>query len=138
MHPTRIFKSPEELKKVWDDYKSDLKQRETEWQKVQYVGRDGQRVTDSVKLPYTFEGLKRYCWDNEIGYIEQYFDNKDGLYSNFVGVCRAIKNEIRENQILGGMNGFFNPSITQRLNGLADKTESTVKVEQPLFPDDDD
>jgi hypothetical protein len=32
------------------------------------------------------------------------------------------------------MSGIYNPSITQRLNGLTDKSEVTVK-EQPLFPE---
>ena len=54
MHPTRIFKTPEELEKVWNEYKEDLKQKEQDWQKVQYVGKDGDRVTDPVKLPYLF------------------------------------------------------------------------------------
>ena len=48
---------------------------------------------------------------------------------------RILKEEIRENQILGGLLGFFNPSITQRLNGLVEKQEMAIK-EQPLFPDD--
>jgi hypothetical protein len=37
-----------------------------------------------------------------------------------------VKNEIRENQILGGLLGVYNPSITQRLNGLTDKTENKI------------
>ncbi len=36
------------------------------------------------------------------------------------------------------MCGIYNPSITQRLNGLVDKTENKVVVEQPLFDDDSD
>lgn len=122
-HPTRIFETPKDLLKVWTAYKADIVLKEQDWQKVQYVGKDGDRVCDPVKIPYTFEGLKRYCWDNEIGCIEQYFVNKDELYNDFVSICSRIKNEIREHQIIGGMNGFFNASITQRLNGLADKKE---------------
>jgi len=30
---------------------------------------------------------------------------------------------------------FYNPSITARLNNLTDKTETTIKTEQPLFPE---
>jgi hypothetical protein len=34
------------------------------------------------------------------------------------------------------MVGQYNPSITQRLNGLTEKTENVNKnVEVPLFPD---
>jgi hypothetical protein len=124
-HPTRIFKEPKDLQKVWEEYKDNIEVQQLKWQKIQYVGKEGNRVTDPVKIPYTFEGLKRYCWDNEIGCIEQYFTNQDNCYKDFMGICSRIKNEIRENQIIGGMNGFFNPSITQRLNGLSDKLDHT-------------
>ncbi len=124
MHPTRIFKTPEELEKVWQDYKADLLIKAKQWPKVQYVGKDGERVVDFPVLPYTIEGFKRYCYDNKIGTVEHYLINKDGLYEDFGGICSRIKNEIREHQIIGGMNGFFNPSITQRLNGLTEKTEN--------------
>jgi hypothetical protein len=133
MHPTRIFKKPEELLKVWNDYKEDIEEQEAKWLKVQYVGKDGERVTDPVKIPYTLEGLKRYCWDKEIGDISSYFTNDRELYNDFTTICSRIKNEIREHQIIGGMNGFFNPSITQRLNGLVDKQENTIKGEPRIF-----
>lgn len=132
-HPTRIFKTPEELLKVWNEYKEDIEEQESKWQKVQYVGKDGERVSDPVKIPYTLEGLKRYCWDKEIGTIQHYFDNTDSMYDDFCVICSRIKNEIREHQIIGGMNGFFNASITQRLNGLADKKELDVKGEPRIF-----
>tara|TARA_R110000796_G_C14532170_1_gene431993 strand:+ start:207 stop:638 length:432 start_codon:yes stop_codon:yes gene_type:complete len=136
-HPKRIFKEPKDLLKVWVEYKANIAEKETEWKKVQYVGKDGSRVTDSVKIPYTLEGLKRYCWDENIGCIEQYFTNQDEHYNDFLGVCSRIKNEIREHQITGGMNGFFNPSITQRLNGLTDKKELEMKggIKIPNLPD---
>jgi hypothetical protein len=133
MHPTRIFKTPEELLKVWNDYKKDIQEQEAKWVKVQYVGKDGDRVTDPVKIPYTLEGLKRYCWDKEIGDISSYFTNDRQLYNDFTIICSRIKNEIREHQIIGGMNGFFNPSITQRLNGLTDKTETNTTTTIKLF-----
>ena len=136
-HPTRIFKKPEELEKVWLQYKEDLKQKEEEWLKIQYVGRDGNRVADKAKIPYTLEGLKRYCYDIGLGTIQHYFDNTDNLYEDFCVICSRIRNEIRENQIIGGMNGFFNPSITQRLNGLVDKKETEHKggLNIPNLPD---
>lgn len=132
-HPTRIWQNEEDVIKVWNDYKKDLKNKESEWLKVQYVGKDGERVEDPIKLPLTFEGFKRFCWDNNIGCIEQYFVNKDNLYNDFVSICSRIKTEIRENQIIGGMIGAFNPSITQRLNGLADKSEIDLKSEPRIF-----
>ena len=133
MHPTRIFKTPEELEQAFEQYKESLKEEAKQWLKIQYVGKDGERVADPQKVPYTLEGFKRFCRKN-YGDVEQYFWNKDNYYNDFVGICSYIKNEIRENQITGGLLGFYNPSITQRLNNLTDKVETTI-VEQQLFPD---
>lgn len=126
MHPTRIFKEPDALKIAWNQYKEDLKEQSKEWLKVQYVGKDGERVADPVKMPYTLEGFKRYCREH-YGEVEQYFGNQDSLYDDFIGICSRIREEIRENQITGGMMGFFNPSITQRLNNLKEQTENENK-----------
>jgi hypothetical protein len=134
MHPTRIFKSPDELYAAFEAYKKDLDEKAKDWLKVQYVGKDGERVTDKYKLPYTFEGFKVYCY-NEYGKIEQYFVNKDGLYDDFGSICSHIKEEIRNNQILGGLIGIYNPSITQRLNGLTDKTSSEHNINVNKLPD---
>src|SRR5690606_15425639 len=115
-HPTRLFKHPDEIKEVWTAFKLDVKEQAKEWIDVQYAGRNGDEKLSYKKVPLTFEGFKRYCRENDIGEVEQYFTNQGGYYDDFVGICRAIKEEIRENQIIGGMLGFFNPSITQRLN----------------------
>ena len=125
MHPTRIFKNEQELLDAWNGYKEHLKQLAKEWLKVQYVGKEGDRVTDEMKLPYTMDGFEVFCYNN-YGCVNQYFDNKDSLYNDFVTICSRVRKEIRENQITGGMLGVYNPSITQRLNGLVEKTDSTV------------
>lgn len=138
IHPKRIFKTPEELLDVWHAYKSELKQRAEDWPKVQYVGRNGERKEDYPVLPLTYEGLCRYCWETGIGTVHHYFDNKEGYYEDFGEVCSRIKNEIREQQITGGLIGAYNPSITQRLNGLTEKSEQRVIQEQPMFDDDEE
>lgn len=126
-HPTRIFQNETELYNAFQAYKETLSEQANEWLKIQYVGKEGERVTDAQKVPMTLEGFERYCYDNH-GCVSQYFDNKDGYYTDFVAICTRIRKEIRENQIIGGLLGFYNPSITQRLNGLADKTESKVEA----------
>jgi len=131
----RNIDSPGTLWNLFQDYIIDLKSKENEWLKVQYVGKEGIRETDALKLPLTIEGFKRYCWDIEVGCVEQYFKNIDNAYEEYLPICSRIKNSIRENQITGGLVGVFNPSITQRLNGLAEQSEVTQKTEQPLFGD---
>lgn len=133
-HPTRIFHYPDELEKAFDEFKEDLKEQANEWLRVQYVGKEGVRATDPQKVPMTLEGFKRFC-RTKYGDVTEYFLNRDGLYDDFTIICSQIREEIRENQIIGGLLGFYNPSITQRLNGLTEKVENTVISEQPLFPD---
>jgi hypothetical protein len=136
MHPTRIFKTPEDLLKAWGEYKQSLKEQAKEWPKIQYVGKDGNRVTDYPVIPFTLEGFKRYCRENH-GDIHHYFESKDSYYDEFRGICSHIKEEIREQQIIGGMLGFYNPSITQRLNGLKEQSETEIKgtLNIPRVPD---
>ncbi len=124
MHPTRIFDKPESLQKAFSEYKEDLKEQASEWLKIEYVGKDGVMKETPQKVPMTFEGFKRYC-RLKYGCVEQYFVNKDDLYNDFVSICSYIKEEIRENQIIGGLLGFHNASITQRLNNLKEQSETT-------------
>jgi len=123
IHPTRIFKTPEELEEAFKGYKKQLNLQSMEWLKVQYVGKDGERREDPQKVPMTLEGFKRYCRENH-GCVNDYFFNTGGYYDDFSIICLRIKEEIRENQIVGGLLGFYNPSITQRLNGLTEKVET--------------
>lgn len=125
IHPTRIFRSPDELELAWQAYKDHLIEEAHKWPKVQYVGKEGERVEDYPRLPYTFDGFCVFCYKN-YGTVHQYFDNKEQLYSDFVAICSHIKQEIRENQITGGLLNTYNASITQRLNNLVEKVEDVT------------
>ena len=130
----RIFETPEDLGKAWAAFKEDVKAQGAQWKRVQYVGKDGLKKEDPAKVPLTLEGFKRFCRNN-YGEVQHYFDNTDKAYEEFCVICRAIREEIREDQIIGGMLSFYNPSITQRLNGLVEKQETSITIEQPLFGD---
>jgi len=76
--------------------------------------------------PLSLDGFGNYCFKHKIhSNVEVYFANTDGLYSAFLSCCSRIRSIIRQDQIDGGMAGIYNPSITQRLNGLVDKQENT-------------
>jgi len=134
IHPSRIFKTPEELEEAFKKYKEHVINESNKWLKVMYVGKEAHRVEEPQKVPLTQEGFERFCYNN-YGSVSHYFDNHKGYYDDFGAICTRIKREIREDQITGGLLGFYNPSITQRLNNLIDKQEHTVVEEQPLFPD---
>lgn len=129
-------KTPEEMLILWDDYKSSILEKSKEWPKVQYVGKDGIKKTDYPKMPLTVDGFEVYCYDL-VGCVGQYFDNKDKLYNDYVAICSRIRKECRADQINGGMLGFYNPSITQRLNNLVDQKSTEIKggLNIPNLPD---
>ncbi len=81
-------------------------------------------ITLPLARPLTMEGFENYCADagiiNDLG---DYFSNKNGNYSAYSTICTRIKRVIRQDQIEGGMAGIYNPSITQRLCGLVDKSD---------------
>jgi hypothetical protein len=135
MHPTRIFKTPEQLHAKWEEYKEFLKIDARNWPKIQYVGKDGNRVEDYPVLPFTLEGFCVWHYKTHDQFIHQYFKNKDECYTDFVPICSYIKEEIRAQQITGGMLGQFNPSITQRLNGLTEKVQNEQNININKMPD---
>ena len=130
-HPRNI-ETPE---KMWELFISYQKQTKANPRyKTQFVGREGDMVKEPLERPLTMEGFKNYCYDI-VGVVEQYFKNQDGFYTEYIPICIRVREAIRQDQIEGGMVGQYNPSITQRLNGLVERQETTIK-EQPLFPDE--
>ena len=102
-----------------------------------FVGKDANEVRREKERCLTIEGFELYVADKGvIQDLGDYFANTNDNYSEYSTICRAIKKTIRRDQIEGGMAGVYNPSITQRLNGLVDKQEHSHSVEQPLFGDE--
>lgn len=131
-----MIDSPETLWKHFKAYK--------EWAEVNprviedYVGKDAIRVMREKPRALTMEDFEEFVAElpNMPVELSQYFANRDGRYEAFVPICSRIRRAIRADQISGGMAGIYNPSITQRLNGLVDKSEQKVITEQPLFDDE--
>lgn len=129
----RAIESPEKLKEYFEAYKK--KTKSNPFIIKDWVGKDGFEVSREKEKPLTMVGFEVYCYDEGIiNDLSDYFGNKDKRYSEFTDICRAIKQAIKQDQIEGGMAMIYNPSITQRLNGLTEKIEQT-NIEQPLFPD---
>jgi len=116
----KYIETPEKMWELFEDYRKDIKDNPRT--KHVFVGKDGNSDFERLERPLTMEGFKEYCYD-KIGVIEQYFENRDERYTDYVGICSRIKNTIRRDQIEGGMVGQYNPSITQRLNNLSEKKQ---------------
>lgn len=101
-----------------------------------WVGAVATQIMREKEKPLTYEGFSNFVFEKGIlKDTDDYFGNTKGAYAEFSDVCSRIKRIIREDQISGGMAGLYNPSITQRLNNLVEKSETKVSMEQPLFPD---
>jgi hypothetical protein len=130
----KYIETPEKMWELFTAYYDDVKSNPRK--KVEYVGRNGDKVETPLEVPLTMVGFECYVFN--AGYNQElsyYFANRDDKYTDYLPICSRIRKAIRQDQIEGGMVGQYNASITQRLNGLQDKQQIDVKAEQPLFPD---
>lgn len=128
----KYIETPAKLWEYFIQYKNHVKANPRK--KHVFVGKDGASEYEKLEVPLTIEGFEMYCFDNGwITDLGDYFKDKDGRYSEYAPICSRIKKSIRADQIEGGLVGQYNSSITQRLNGLVDKSSVDIKTEQPLF-----
>ena len=128
------IETPEKMWELFEGYVKHTKSNPRK--KMVFVGKDGNQDYELLERPLTTEGFELHLFNQGIiSDFQQYFENRDNRYSEYVYICSRIKKSIREDQITGGMVGQYNPSITQRLNGLVDQKSIEVK-EQPLFGDE--
>ena len=125
---TKNIETHERMWQLFCDYRQYIK--ENPKRRNDFAGKDADEVIKKLERPLTMEGFENYLFElNIITDASDYFENKDNRYADYLPICRAIKRMIKQDQIEGGMVGIYNPSITQRLNGLAEKTDGTLKVE---------
>ena len=129
---SKYIETPDQMYELFEAYKANRKPREIQKATVKGV------VSEFHMPPLTMEGFDIFVMNYEGTQskgVEQYFTNRDGRYLAYVDICTRIKREIRNDQIEGGMVGQYNPSITQRLNNLTEKTDVTTggdKLNQPV------
>jgi maltose-binding protein MalE len=130
----KYIETPEKMWEYFEQYRAEVKNNPRK--KHVFVGKDGNSDYEMLERPLTMEGFENYVFElGIIGDLAHYFANTNDAYTDYLTICSRIKKAIRQDQIEGGMVGQYNPSITQRLNGLVDKQENNIKVEQPLFPE---
>jgi len=123
---TKNIETPEKMWEYFEAYKKSIKDNPIvvkDW-----VGKDADTVHREKERPLTMVGFQNYLDDQDIiSDVTDYFENKDDRYTDFIRICSRIKRNIQQDQIEGGMVNIYNPSITQRLNGLTDNVDVTTK-----------
>jgi len=128
----KAIESPEKLKEYFLKYEKETKANPfivRDW-----VGKDAMPVDRKKERPLTMEGFE--CWLSDNGIIEDlkdYMSNRDSKYTEFSPICTYVKRMIRKDQIEGGMAQIYNPSITQRLNGLTEKQSIEVSERSAII-----
>jgi hypothetical protein len=135
MGKNKYIETPDRMWELFTLYKKEVKSKPIivkDW-----VGKDATDVFREKERPLTFIGFQNYLDDeNIITDVTDYFENKDNRYNDYVRICSRIKRNIQQDQIEGGMASIYNPSITQRLNGLVDKQEHKHDITSFEFGND--
>jgi hypothetical protein len=128
----KYIETPDKLWEYFKEYKKETKKNPfliKDW-----VGKDALDVYREKERPLTIEGFECWLFDNDIiGDLSHYFANTNNKYENYLTICLRVKKAVRQDQIEGGMAGVYNPSITQRLNGLVEKVQTDNKHEVKKF-----
>lgn len=130
----KYIETPEKMWELFEAYRNEVKQKPILVQ--DYVGKDGMEVKREKERPLTLEGFEVWCFTNGIiSDLSKYFANTDDKYSDYCAICHVIRKTIRTDQIEGGMSGIYNPSITQRLNGLTEKVQNEQNININKMPE---
>jgi hypothetical protein len=127
MGKPKYIETPDKLWEYFEEYKKETKSKP--FLVKDWVGKDAMDVYREKERPLTIEGFECYLADkNIIDNLSQYFANTEQRYTDYQTICSRVKKAVRKDQIEGGMAGMYNPSITQRLNGLVEKTQTEVNI----------
>jgi hypothetical protein len=130
MSKPKYIETPEKMWELFQAYKKEVK--ENPRIKVEYVGRNGDKVQTPIERPLTLDGFYTFGYDNGVT-IHHYFDNPEGAYDEYRGITSRIRKAVRAEQLDGAMVNHYNSNLTARLNGLTEKTQQSVSIEQPIF-----
>jgi hypothetical protein len=126
MYKKKYIETPEKMWELFVSYRDWCKANP----RYQYSlsNKTGEATAIPLERPLTQVGFRSYAADNGCT-VTDYFSNKEDRYTDYATICTRIEEAIRHDQIEGGMTGQYNASITQRLNNLTERVDTTSKGE---------
>lgn len=116
----KYIESPEKLWELFEEYVKH--EANNPLYKVDYVGRDGERVLTPLQVPITFEGFECYLADRKIVQdLGKYSANTDNAYTEFVTIIARIRKNCFTQNFKGASVGLFNSNLIARKLGLMDQ-----------------
>jgi len=123
----KYIDTPENLLKIWDDYKAHIDNNPD----VQEIATGKGVMVIKVKKPYQRVGFESFVFRNYGFNVHQYIDNYKGAYDSYLGVVTCMRKEWEEDQIEGTLTGRYKaPNLVARLNNLVEKTENKHEVSE--------
>ena len=93
----KYIKTPDDLLKMWEDYKAYIDSTPDQIQKATNKGVQ----IELVDKPYQRKGFQAYVFRNYKFHVHQYIDNYENAYSEYLGVVTYMRDEWEENQVSG-------------------------------------
>lgn len=123
-----IFTDPEILRKSIQEY-FEITNERTDWYGQNWVGKDGDEVIVKKKVPFSLKGL--YVFLGVSSHYFSEFKKSQTFLANpeFLEVYTWAEDVIQTQQVDGGMLGYYNASLTARLNGLTEKQDVNLNGE---------
>jgi hypothetical protein len=107
----------------------------TPWERTDFKGKENERVSIPTDAPYLWSGFDDFLFSKGITKsLKDYRtasrnpDYREGAYKDFSEVVTRIDNVMTTQKVSGALVGAYNANLTARLEGLADKTETDVKI----------
>lgn len=122
MPTNKNIDSPDKLYSYFNQYR--LYRKGNPMKENLWSIRSDKEVAISKELPLTLNGFEIWLRTNGIlAKLDDYAANKDGRYSEYADIIRAIKQEIYEDKFLGASVGLYSHNIIARDLGLVERKE---------------
>ncbi len=133
MGKSKYIETPEIL---WTHFCNYVKhESEHPMHKVEYVGKDGEKVLTPLETPITFEGFECYLADEGvISDLGDYAKNKDGNYTDYSPIITRIRQNCFVHNFKGASVGIFNANIIAKKLGLIEKQQTEIKASVTNIP----
>lgn len=127
--PKKI-ETPEKMWSLFCDYAAEVDENPAEKAEVIKSGdMAGMQIGVDVARPYTWSGFEAFLAQHQIcATVKEYKQNRTGNYENFSHVMLAIDKIIETQNYEGAAMRFFDPNLTARRLGLAEKQEVNANV----------